>query len=124
MTDPWVAEACIDLPTGGLMVRQAGVPDGTPLVFFHGTPSSRLETSYADELCVELGIRMISFDRPGYGESPARPFSLASIARDTADLADALGVDRFATAGQSGGGPFSLAAAAVLGDRVIRAGVA
>jgi len=124
MTDPWVAEACVELPAGALMVRQSGVPDGTPLVYFHGTPSSRLETSYADGLCVELGVRMICFDRPGYGESPARPFSLASIARDTADLADALGVDRFATVGQSGGGPFSLAAAAVLGDRVVRAGVA
>lgn len=124
MADPGVAEDCVELPAGEVMVRQSGVSDGTPLVFFHGTPSSRLETSYADGLCLELGIRMICFDRPGYGESPARPFSLASVARDTADLADALGVDRFATIGQSGGGPFSLACAAVLGDRVTRAGVA
>ncbi len=123
MTDPWVAQAPVDVAAGTLMVRQSGDPDGRPLVYFHGTPSSRLETSYADGLGAELGIRLVSFDRPGYGESPARPFSLASVARETAEVADALGVDRFATVGQSGGGPFSLACAAVLGDRVSRAGV-
>lgn len=71
----------------------------------------------------ELGIRLGSFDRPGYGESPGLRFSLASIARDTALVADALGIERFASHGQSGGGPFSLACAAVLGDRVTRCGV-
>jgi pimeloyl-ACP methyl ester carboxylesterase len=123
MTEPWVTQQRVELPAGAVMVRQAGDPVGTPLVYFHGTPSSRLETSYADGLSAELGIRMVSFDRPGYGESPARPFSLASIARDTADLADALEIDRFGTVGQSGGGPFSLACGAELGDRVTRVGV-
>jgi pimeloyl-ACP methyl ester carboxylesterase len=105
------------------MVREAGDPGGTPLVYFHGTPSCRLEPSFADALAVELGIRLVSFDRPGYGDSPPAPFSLASIARDTGRVADALGIDRFATTGQSGGGPFSLACGAVLGDRVTRVGV-
>ena len=124
MTDAWVAESRVDV--GGartLAVRQAGDPQGTPLVYFHGTPSSRLEAAFADDLCVELGIRTVCFDRPGYGESPAAPFSLASIARDTGALADTLGIGPFATLGQSGGGPFSLACAAVLGDRITRAGV-
>jgi pimeloyl-ACP methyl ester carboxylesterase len=67
---------------------------------------------------------MVSFDRPGYGGSTAAPFGLVSIARDTAAVVDALGIGRFATLGQSSGGPFSLAAAAVLGERVSRAGVA
>jgi pimeloyl-ACP methyl ester carboxylesterase len=123
MPDAWVEDGPVDLGDSPLMVRQAGTPDGKALVFFHGSPSCRLEPSFADGLCTELGIRLISFDRPGYGESRARPFSLASIARDTATLADTLGVERFATTGQSGGGPFSLACAAVLGDRVTRAGV-
>jgi pimeloyl-ACP methyl ester carboxylesterase len=123
MTQPWVAESRVDVGGTPLMVRQAGDPDGRPLVYFHGTPSCRLEPAVADVLCAELGIRLVSFDRPGYGESPARPFSLASIAGDTATVADALGIARFATTGQSGGGPFSLACGAVLGDRVTRVGV-
>jgi pimeloyl-ACP methyl ester carboxylesterase len=123
MASGWVEESRID--TGGvtLAVRQSGDPQGSPVVYFHGTPQSRLEPAFADDVCVELGIRMICFDRPGYGESPAAPFSLASMARDTGALADALGLDRFVTTGHSGGGPFSLACAAVLGDRVIRVGV-
>lgn len=124
MVDGWVAESRVDVGGRTVALRQAGDPEGRPLVYFHGTPSSRLEASYADDLCAELGIRTICFDRPGYGESPAAPFSLASIASDTGALADTLGVDRFATIGQSGGGPFSLACAAVLGDRITRVGVA
>jgi pimeloyl-ACP methyl ester carboxylesterase len=124
MTQGWVDEGRVAVDGRTVAVRQGGDPEGRALVYFHGTPSSRLETTYADDLCAELGIRLISFDRPGYGDSAAAPFSLSSIARDTGVLADALGVARFATVGQSGGGPFSLAAAAVLGDRVTRAGVA
>lgn len=105
------------------MVREAGDLGGTPLVYFHGTPSSRLEPAFADALAAELGIRLVSFDRPGYGGSQLVPFSLASIARVTGLLADALGIDRFVTHGHSGGGPFSLACGAVLGDRVTRVGV-
>jgi pimeloyl-ACP methyl ester carboxylesterase len=123
MTQPWVTESRIDAGGAPLMVRQSGDPAGMALVYFHGTPSCRLEPAFADALCAELGIRLVSFDRPGYGESPARPFSLSSIAGDTGAVADALGIDRFATTGQSGGGPFSLACGAVLGDRVTRVGV-
>lgn len=123
MIQPWLVESPIEAGGTPLMVRQAGDRGGRPLVYFHGTPSCRLEPAIADGLSAELGIRLISFDRPGYGESPARPFSLASIARDTATVADELGLGRFATTGQSGGGPFSLACGAVLGDRVTRVGV-
>ena len=123
MTATTVRECEVDVGGHTLKVREAGDPDGKPLVYFHGTPSCRLEPAFADRPAAELGIRLVSFDRPGYGESPAVPFSLALIARDTALVADALGIERFATHGQSGGGPFSLACAAVLGDRVTRCGV-
>jgi pimeloyl-ACP methyl ester carboxylesterase len=119
----WVEERRVEVDGGTLAVRQAGDPQGTPVVYFHGTPQSRLEPAFADQECAELGIRMICFDRPGYGDSPADSFSLASMARQTGALADALGLGRFVTTGHSGGGPFSLACAAVLGDRVIHAGV-
>jgi pimeloyl-ACP methyl ester carboxylesterase len=118
-----VRERQVEVSGHTLMVREAGALDGSPLVYFHGTPSSRLEPAFADGLAAELGIRLVSFDRPGYGDSQQVPFSLASIARDTGLVADALGIDRFATNGNSGGGPFSLACGGVLGDRVTRVGV-
>lgn len=107
-----------------VMVRDAGDPQGRPVVYFHGTPGSRLDVSFGEEIARTAGVRVISFDRPGYGRSESGAYSLVSIARDVADVVDRLGVDRFATLGWSGGGPFALAAAAVLGQRVTQVGVA
>jgi pimeloyl-ACP methyl ester carboxylesterase len=123
VTETWVDDRQIALDGGTWAVRQAGAPDGLPLVYFHGTPSCRLEPSFADDLAAELGVRVVSFDRPGYGRSTPAPFSLSSVARATAVILDELGIDTFAVTGQSGGGPFSLACAAVLGERVTHAGV-
>lgn len=107
-----------------LRVVDAGDPQGSPIVYFHATPGSRLDMSFAWELAAELGVRLVSFDRPGYGGSTPASFGLMSVARDAEAVADALGLTRFATLGQSGGGPFSLAAGAVLGERITRVGVA
>jgi pimeloyl-ACP methyl ester carboxylesterase len=105
-------------------VRDAGDPQGSPVVYFHGTPGSRLDVRFGDEISTALGARVVSFDRPGYGGSDPAPYSLSSVARDAAAVADRLGLDRFAALGWSGGGPFALAAAAELGQRVTRVGVA
>jgi len=80
--------------------------------------------AFAHDLAASVGVRLVSFDRPGYGGSTVAPFSLSSVAYDTAVIADALGIEDFATLGHSGGGPFSLAAAAALDGRVSKAGVA
>lgn len=117
-------ETAFELDGRTWMVRESGEPSGRVVVYFHGTPSSRLEAAFADDVCAELGVRLVAFDRPGYGGSTPQPFGLVSVADATAALADRLGVDRFATLGQSGGGPFALACAAVLGDMVTRVGVA
>src|SRR6188472_785744 len=103
MTAITVRECEVDVGGHTLKVREAGDPAGRPIVYFHGTPSCRLEPAFADRPAAELGVRLVSFDRPGYGESPPVPFSLGSVARDTAVVADELGIDRFATHGQSGG---------------------
>lgn len=115
-----------DLARGdrSLRVRDAGDPQGNPIIYFHATPGSRLDMAFADDLATELGVRMVSFDRPGYGGSTPASYGLVSVAQDAAAVADSLGIERFATLGQSGGGPFSLAAAAVLGERLTRVGVA
>jgi len=105
-------------------VRETGAPDGRPVLYFHGTPGSRLDLAFGDGIARDLGVRVISFDRPGYGRSDPAPFGLTAVAEDARAVADALGLDRMSALGWSGGGPFALATAAVLGDRVTTVGVA
>jgi len=115
-----------DVEAGGfrLRVRDAGAPEGRTVIHFHGTPSSRLELAWGEAVAEAEGVRLITFDRPGYGRSPSARFGLLSIARAAVEVADRLGVARFSTMGQSGGGPFALATAFVAGDRVGAAGSA
>ncbi len=105
------------------MVRDAGDPAGPVVVFFHGSPGSRIDAVTGEDGARAAGVRVVSFDRPGYGRSDPAPFSLSSVARDVEVIAGALGLGRIAALGVSGGGPFALAAAAVLGERVTRAGL-
>jgi pimeloyl-ACP methyl ester carboxylesterase len=116
----------LEIARGGriLRVRDAGEPRGSVVMYFHGTPGSRLDLGFGEQLASGCGVRLVSFDRPGYGGSTAAPFGLASIAADAHAIAGELGVARFATLGMSGGGPGALAAATVPGGRVIRVGIA
>lgn len=69
-----------------------------------------------------LGVRLITFDRPGYGDSdrlPGRP--VAHAAADVETIADALDLAEFAVVGRSGGAPHALACAALLPHRIARA---
>ena len=115
----------IEVDRGGraLCVRDEGDPSGPVVMYFHGTPGSRLDLSFDEQVVTDSGARLVSFDRPGYGGSTPAPFGLASIAADAHAVADALGLARFATLGVSGGGPGALAAATVPGSRVSRVGV-
>jgi pimeloyl-ACP methyl ester carboxylesterase len=87
-----------------LRVRDAGDPGGAVVMYFHGTPSSRLDLRFGEELAAGRGVRLVSFDRPGYGGSTPAPFGLTSIGADAHAVADALGVARFVALGLSGGG--------------------
>ncbi|MCW1922238.1 alpha/beta hydrolase [Luteolibacter arcticus] len=113
------------LPDGrALGYADYGDPAGEPVFFFHGWPSSRYQGKLLHELAAERGLRLIAPDRPGVGLSdplPGRGF--ASWPGDVAGLADALGIGRFKLYGISGGGPYTLATAAALPDRVIAAAV-
>jgi pimeloyl-ACP methyl ester carboxylesterase len=106
-----------------LRVRDAGDPTGSPVMYFHGTPGSRIDLAFRDDFVAAEGVRLVSFDRPGYGGSTVAPFSLSSVAADARAIAAAVGLGRFATLGFSGGGPFALATAAG-NERVSRVGVA
>jgi pimeloyl-ACP methyl ester carboxylesterase len=104
-----------------LHVYDTGTGDGTAerAVFWqHGTPSTGAPPEPLFAAAAERGIRWVSHDRPGYGGSTPHPSrDVASVAADVASIADALGIDRFAVMGDSGGGPHALACAAVLPGR-------
>jgi pimeloyl-ACP methyl ester carboxylesterase len=93
--------------------------DGFPVVWNHGTPNVGAPPEPLFAAAERLGLRWVSFDRPGYGRSTAhRGRTVASVAGDVAAVADSLGIGRFGLAGYSGGGTFALGAAAVLSARV------
>jgi pimeloyl-ACP methyl ester carboxylesterase len=97
-----------------------GNPGGLCVFFFHGAPTSRLRLVFLDEQFAAQGLRVVSPDRPGYGGSSPQPGrSMADWPTDVASLADALGIDRFLVAGHSSGGPYAVACAALLGERVL-----
>jgi pimeloyl-ACP methyl ester carboxylesterase len=98
---------------------QVGDPDGCPVIFHSGSPCSRLLPPWWDALARARGLRIVCFDRSGYGNTPAQPGrTIADVVDDTARAASALGIERFATWGVSGGAPFALGCAALLGQRV------
>lgn len=103
-----------------LTVREGGDPAGFPVLSISGTPGS--STLYPPHMrdAAEQGIRLFSYDRPGYGGSTRQNGrKVADCAADITAVSDALGLERFAVWGISGGGPHALAAAALLPDRVI-----
>jgi pimeloyl-ACP methyl ester carboxylesterase len=103
-----------------LTYNEVGDPSGFPVVHCHGTPSSRAELNHFDASFAAAGVRVVVPDRPGMGEStPCPGRDLAGWAADVTELVDALGIERFAVTGLSGGGPFAATCCALLGDRVV-----
>jgi pimeloyl-ACP methyl ester carboxylesterase len=105
-----------------LAVREGGDPNGVPVLVHAGTPGSGLLYAPTVRDAEEKGIRLFSYDRPGYGGSTRkRGRNVADCVEDVVAVCDALGVDRFCVWGVSGGGPHALATAALLPDRVAAA---
>jgi len=103
-----------------------GDPDGKPVFYFHGHPSSRLECPLFDpeNAVLELGVRLIAADRPGHGLSdPQRGRTMLDWPDDVIELADTLRIKRFAVLGVSGGGPFAAACAFKIPDRLTRTAI-
>jgi pimeloyl-ACP methyl ester carboxylesterase len=105
-----------------LRAYEAGDPDGELVIVHHGTPCSGILAGWWAEDARSRGVRLVGYDRPGYGGSDRHPGrSVADAAADSATIADALGAGAFRTWGVSGGGPHALACAALLPDRVVAA---
>src|SRR5437870_8225142 len=83
-----------------------------PVVWHHGTPNLGAPPEPLFAAADRLGLRWVSFDRPGYGGSTVAPGrTVSSVAGDVAAAADALGIDEFAVMGYSGGGTYALGCA-------------
>jgi pimeloyl-ACP methyl ester carboxylesterase len=107
-----------------LAYLESGDPAGRPLFYFHGGPGSRLEGLLFDELNQQLGIRMIATERPGYGLSDIQEDrTYLDWPDDVSELADHLGIDRFAVLGWSSGGPYAVAVAHGIPQRLTVAAI-
>jgi pimeloyl-ACP methyl ester carboxylesterase len=103
-----------------LCVEMAGEPHGRPILVHTGEPMSRRLYGGWIADAENKGIRLIGYDRPGYGGSTAHPgYAVASGAADVRAIAEALGHDRIGIWGISGGGPYALGCAALLPDLAV-----
>ena len=104
-----------------LAVAEWGDPQGVPLIAMHGTPGGRISYWEDSMIYARPGLRRLTYDRPGYGDSTRLAGrTVADVVPDVLAITAALGIDRFAVTGGSGGGPHALASAALLPDRVLR----
>jgi pimeloyl-ACP methyl ester carboxylesterase len=114
--------AKVTVPDGReLAYEQVGDREGSPVFVLHGTPGSRLTSlRQISSRVAEAGLRVITYDRPGYGESTRHPGrAVVDCVGDVAAIADELGLERFSVSGGSGGGPHALAVGARLPGRVV-----
>ncbi|WP_037316035.1 alpha/beta fold hydrolase [Amycolatopsis orientalis] len=114
-----VNESEVDLGDGNTLHTYDTGGTGPVVFWHHGTPNIGAPPAPLLPAAERLGLRWVSYDRPGYGGSTPRPGrDVASAASDVAKIADALKIERFAVFGHSGGGPHALACAALLPERV------
>ncbi|KAI5463654.1 Alpha/Beta hydrolase protein [Mariannaea sp. PMI_226] len=104
------------LPDGRTLgFAEYGAPDGYPLFYFHGYPSSRLEAGPLESIARRYGFRVLALDRPGFGLSSPQPrHQFRDWPEDVRAFARGMDIHRFAVLGLSGGGPFALACARFL----------
>lgn len=110
----------IRLNSGRLLgYAEYGYPFGKPVLFFHGQWCSRRQARTLDKFATECQVRLIGVDRPGFGLSDfAAGRTVLDWPSDVTELADQLGLRRFAVLGVSAGAKYALACTRVLGDRI------
>jgi len=115
----------IVLPDGRrLGLAEYGDARGKPVLAFHGLPGSRRQRHPDETIAASLGARMLHIDRPGFGRSDPQPArTLLDWAADVRRVCNTLALDQVRIVGVSAGGPYALACAATLGERVARTAV-
>ena len=112
----------LKLTNGRLLgYAECGDPLGTPVIYFHGGFSSRLDILFASQICKDQHIRMIAPDRPGIGSSQRHPNrTLLDWPKDVTELMDHLKVEKAHVLGWSAGGPHAMACAYAMPERLYR----
>ncbi len=114
-----VIEADVDTNDGNTLHTYDTGGSGFAVFWLHGTPNIGAPPTPLFAAADRLGLRWVSYDRPGYGGSTAQPGrNVASAASHVAKIADLLGIEKFAVFGHSGGGPHAFACGALLPERV------
>jgi pimeloyl-ACP methyl ester carboxylesterase len=110
----------VQLENGGVIAfEEYGDASGVPVIFCHGWPSSRTMARLTDEAARDLGIRIISPDRPGISGSSLQPNrDLSDWPPVVRQLVGYLGIDAFHMLGISGGAPYAYATAVAMPERV------
>ena len=114
------AENLIQLPDGAVVAfEEYGDPNGVPVIFCHGWPSSRSMARLTDEPARELGIRIVSIDRPGIRDSSFQPDrKLSDWPRLLEQVVERLDLPEFGMLAISGGAPYAYATAVAMPERV------
>jgi pimeloyl-ACP methyl ester carboxylesterase len=116
----WIEQRVVATPDGrNLTVELTGDPDGFPVLVHNGTPNSRHQYGPAAADAASRGLKLIGYDRPGYGGSDRHEGrSIADCTADVRAICAALDIDRLAMWGASGGGPHVLACGVLMPDLV------
>ena len=111
------------LPDGRVLRYWSSATPGPVVLFFHGTPDSRRIAMTGNHAATEVGVRLLTFNRPGYGSSTPTASTFTSVADDAATLLDLWGIEEVAVLGMSVGGPYAAAFAATYPDRATALGL-
>jgi pimeloyl-ACP methyl ester carboxylesterase/DNA-binding CsgD family transcriptional regulator len=108
-----------------LAYREYGNPRGKPVIAFHQWFAASMLSVGGAEAAKDSGLRLIVFDRPGFGQStPVAPYAFEGVARDAFALADRLQIMRLRLFGMAPGVSFAMAAAALSPARVEKVALA
>ncbi|HEV2663038.1 MAG TPA: alpha/beta hydrolase [Ktedonobacteraceae bacterium] len=125
MSNTVATDSTVQLRDGRTLgIASVGPSDGFPIFHCHGSGSSRLEVNLLAAAASEQRVRLIGLDRPGIGRSdPKTDYKLLDWPDDVIEVADQLGIERFAVQGISAGGAYALACAYKIPDRLTACGL-